>query len=165
MTELLRRRCSNIMVVDASGAADPRRHRLAPSRSLERSSASRSSLDPRPTCPGEDGLADRRWRSGSSSTQTDSEAHRFARCVLWNGAPADLQLLAAQDRLFPNHPTGNQFLSGELFDAYRALGYAVGIELASKVGLPPPEHDESRTGEGSPIHAEALMVQRYPLHD
>jgi hypothetical protein len=59
----------------------------------------------------------------------------FARCVLWESAPADLQLFAAENRLFPNHPTANQFLSGDVFDAYRALGYAVGGVVTEQIAV------------------------------
>ena len=70
----------------------------------------------------------------------------YARCVMWDGAPSDLHLFASRESLFPNHPTSNQFLSGELFDAYRALGWVVGQELVSKVILPPVSADEPRPG-------------------
>jgi hypothetical protein len=45
-------------------------------------------------------------------------------------------------RKFPNHPTTNQFMSAELFDAYRALGWAVGGELDKKLHLHRHDFDE-----------------------
>jgi hypothetical protein len=67
--------------------------------------------------------------------------------VLWDGAPSDLHLFATREALFPNHPTSNQFLSGELFDAYRALGWAVGEELVEQLWLPDAEFDERVAAE------------------
>ena len=71
------------------------------------------------------------------------------RSVLWEGAPSDLHLFASHDQRFPNHPTSNQFLSGELFDAYRALGWAVGKELVELLNLPPAQYDERRPAVAS----------------
>ncbi len=85
----------------------------------------------------------------------------FARCVLWKGAPTDLQLLAERDKLFPSHPTGNQFLSGELFDAYRALGWAVTEELHTHLQLPSFELDEMLKRHAAPQPVSA--VEALPL--
>jgi hypothetical protein len=62
----------------------------------------------------------------------------YSRSVLWKEAPSDLRFFAEHEHPFPNHPTSNQFLSGELFDAYRALGWAVGHRLTAEF-TPYPE--------------------------
>jgi hypothetical protein len=159
LTELLRRRCTNIVAVDASGAATLAD--IGRAMSVARAELGiEFKFDPRPTAPGEDGLATSPVAVGTFEYPDGQRGDiAFARCVLWDGAPADLQMFAAENRLFPNHPTANQFLSGEVFDAYRALGYAVGIDLAGKVGLPPARQDEPRTDDGSAMRVEPVMTQ------
>jgi hypothetical protein len=142
VTELLRRRCTNIIVVDASG--DAGLGDIGRAIAVARAELGvEIRLDPYATCPGDDGLAASPVAVGSFEYPDGQQGQiYFARCVLWAGAPTDLQLLAARDRLFPSHPTGNQFLSGELFDAYRALGWAVAEELDRHVQLPSARLDE-----------------------
>lgn len=146
VTELLRRRCSDIIVVDASG--DAGLGDIGRAISVARAELGvEIRLDPRTTCPGESGLAPSPVAVGTFE-YPDGETGRiyFARCVLWEGAPTDLQLLADHDKLFPSHPTSNQFLSGELFDAYRALGWAVAEELDKQVRLPSAQLDARLQG-------------------
>lgn len=67
-----------------------------------------------------------------------------ARCLLWKHAPHDLQMFAKENKLCSNHPTATQFLPGEVFDAYRALGFAVSGVPAGALTLPPKHFDEPR---------------------
>ena len=141
VTELLRRRCSDIVVIDASG--DSGLGDIGRAIAVARAELGvEIRLDPSTTTPGESGLAPSPVAVGSFE-YPDGQTGRiyFARCVLWEGAPTDLKLLADRDKLFPSHPTSNQFLSGELFDAYRALGWAVTEELVEQVRLPSAQLD------------------------
>jgi hypothetical protein len=137
LTELLRRRCSYVIVVDASG--DPGLGDIGRAMSVARAEIGvEFELDPSPTIAGDDGLAASPISIGTYRYADGTEGTiYYARSVLWGRAPSDLRLFAEREQLFPNHPTSNQFLSGELFDAYRALGWAVGDALASKLTLPP----------------------------
>jgi Patatin-like phospholipase len=157
LTELLRRRCSHIVVVDASG--DPGLGDIGRAIAVSRAELGvEVTLDPRPTSQGDGKLACSPVAVGSF-TYPDGEKGDiyYARSVLWEGAPSDLHLFAAQAPLFPNHPTSNQFLTGELFDAYRALGWAVGGELEAAISLPPGRRDEPRA-EGPPAVHDAPVV-------
>ena len=146
LTELLRRRCTYVAVIDASGSATLADigHAMAVARA---ELGVEFQFDPRATAPRADGLAESPVVVGTVSYPDTRQQCRivFARCVLWPGAPADLQMFAAEQKPFPNHPTANQFLSGEVFDAYRALGYAVGGEVAQQLSLPGADRDEPRS--------------------
>jgi len=77
-------------------------------------------------------------------------------------APID-SLFAGHDQRFPNHPTSNQFLSGELFDAYRALGWSVGEQLVRVLRLPQERFDEPRQ-KWSGGRAEATDTSAHQVH-
>ena len=148
VTELLRRRCSHIVVVDASGDADL--GDIGRAVAVARAELGvEVRLDPRTTSPADGALAASPVAVGSFVYPDGQRGEiYFARSVLWDGAPPDLQMLADRDKLFPNHPTGNQFLTGELFDAYRALGWAVGEVLVGQLRLPPTHFDEHAAPQG-----------------
>jgi G:T/U-mismatch repair DNA glycosylase len=160
LTELFRRRCTHIIAVDASGsstladigrAMGVARAELGVEVHLELSAAMED----------EHGHAKSPVVVGHFEYPDGQQGSiYFARSVLWDGAPVDLRLFAEQERAFPHHPTTNQFLSGEVFDAYRALGWAVGGELEEKVHLPPPTFDEPRDVRATvePILSEGLSV-------
>lgn len=144
LTELLRRRCTDIVVVDASG--DPGLGDIGRAAAVARAELGvELDLDVRRTLAGQDALAETPVVVGKFRYPDGDEGRIcYARSVLWEGAPADLHLFAKRETLFPNHPTTNQFLSGELFDAYRALGWAVGRQVVQRATLPPAERDEAR---------------------
>jgi hypothetical protein len=79
----------------------------------------------------------------------------YARCVLWDGVPMDLEIFREKDRQFPQHPTANQLFSGEQFDAYRALGWEVAHALAEHAHIPLDQFD---AGGGEDEEAESLLV-------
>jgi hypothetical protein len=139
LTELLRRQCTEIVVVDASG--DPGLGDIGRAMAVDRAELGiEFELEPLETLAGEDGLAETPVTKGSFEYPDGREGTIFyARSVLWPEAPSDLRLYADREQRFPNHPTSNQFLSGELFDAYRALGGAVGDCLSAQLDLLPPE--------------------------
>jgi hypothetical protein len=155
LTELLRKRCSHIVVVDASG--DRHLGDIARAVAIARAELGvEIQLDPRPTSPGDDGLAEQPVQVGRFRYPDGREGDIFyARCVMWKDAPSDLHILRRRETLFPHHPTSNQFLSGELFDAYRALGSAVGKRLAKAIALPDPRYDEPPAGA---MESEAVAI-------
>lgn len=143
LTELLRQRCTHVVVVDASG--DPHLGDIASAIAVARAELGVEFIefDPRVTLPSESGLAQGPVAVGSFRYTDGTEGYIFyARSVLWDLAPSDLHLFAGHDHRFPNHSTSNQFLSGELFDAYRALGWSVGGQLVEVLNLPPKMFDE-----------------------
>jgi len=149
LTELLRRRCTHVVVVDASsdrGLGD-----IGHAMSVARAELGvEFKIEPRTTLAQDSALASEPVAVGSFSYPDGRTGDIFyARSVLWNEAPSDLHLFAGHEQRFPNHPTSNQFLSGELFDAYRALGWAVGDCLTRTLRLPPERYDERRPPGGN----------------
>lgn len=151
VVELLRRRCTDVYVVDASG------NRLHPLADLGRAiSLARSELgveiriDPRPTLPGDDGATQRPWASGTITYPDGTEGRiYYVRATLWDGAPFDLAQFRALEPAFPRHPTADQFLSGDAFDAYRGLGWAAVDCLLHTVPGTPVELDERDDADAS----------------
>jgi hypothetical protein len=148
--ELLRRRCTHIVVVDASG--DPSLLDIGRAISIARAELGvEVQLDLAP-------LAQNDGRSATAPVVVGTFRYPngdvgdiyVARCVMWPEAPIDLRLYTEHDRLFPNHPTSNQFMPGERFDAYRALGWSVGDRLATLIRLPPQSRDEPWLGSTGP---------------
>jgi hypothetical protein len=144
LTELLRQGCTHVIAIDASG--DPGLGDVGRAMSVARAELGVDfSLDPRKTL-GKDGQPPSSPVAVGSFTYPEGDVVGqiyYCRSVLWRDAPSDLHLFAAEDSRFPNHPTSNQFLSGELFDAYRGLGWAAGKELTKvlKKKVPPPVPD------------------------
>lgn len=147
LTELLRRRCTHIVVIDASGS--PGLGDIARAMAIARAELGiEFDLDPRVTVKKEDGLAEAPVAVGRFRYPEGHTGDIFyARSVLWPDAPSDLHLFAKREDRFPSHPTSNQFLSGDIFDAYRALGWAVGERLTDELKLPPSRFDEPREAE------------------
>ena len=136
LTELLRRECTHVIVVDAS--ADPELADIGRAISIARAELGVDvELDPRPTIPDSSKRATTPVARGNVIYPGGKGQIFYLRSVMWSGAPVDLQLLAGRRGPFPNHSTADQFLSGETFDAYRALGYSVANELTKIMHLPP----------------------------
>jgi hypothetical protein len=138
LVELMRRRCSHILVIDASASNRGALSDIARAAALARAElGAELHLDPRCTVPAsETGLADRPVAVGSVRYPDGSVGQiYYARCCLWPGAPVDLQVFREVDKRFPQHPTTNQFLTGEQFEAYRALGWAVAADTLEAARL------------------------------
>jgi Patatin-like phospholipase len=142
--ELLRRGCTQIMCVDASSnaVADLGRATAIARRDLGvEVTMAPNELEHLETRP--DGLARDPIAVGTLKYPDGRDGQIYvAQCVLWDSAPADLLILGHGGSLFPHHPTAQQFLSGEEFEAYRALGWAVGRRLVEAARLPPSDFDE-----------------------
>ncbi len=84
----------------------------------------------------------------------------YCRAALWSGVAFELQTFAQLDTQFPRHSTANQFLSADQFDAYRRLGWSVAAEAVRRmeVGLlPGVEFDERRDGVQE-VHAASFVM-------
>jgi hypothetical protein len=151
LIELLRRRCTHLVVVDASG--DPGLGDISRALAMARAELGvEIRLDPRVTLQDENKIAQSPIAVGTVHYPDHDQADiYYTRSVLWGDAPSDLHLFASRDGKFPNHPTTNQFLSAELFDAYRALGWAVGDRLSTTLNLPLREFDERPAVPSTPL--------------
>jgi hypothetical protein len=112
LTELLRRRCTHIVVVDASGS--PGLGDIARAMAIARAELGiEFELDPRVAVTKEDGLAEAPVAVGRFRYPEGHTGNIFyARSVLWPDAPSHLHLFAHREDRFPNHPTSNQFSPG-----------------------------------------------------
>lgn len=142
LVELLRRGCTHVICVNASGSAVGDFGRAA--AIARRDLGAEVDIAPGMLEVGDDGLVDDPVAVGTIRYEGGREGQIYvARCALWSEAPADLLILSRSGSVFPNHPTTKQFLSGEEFEAYRALGWSVASRLVEVARLPPEEFDEA----------------------
>jgi hypothetical protein len=158
LVELIRRRCTHMIVVDASAGGLSPLQDIARAAALARSDlGAEVRLNPEATLPSaETGMAEVPVAVGSVTYPDGSMGViYYARCVLWDGVPMDLEIFREKDRQFPQHPTANQLFSGEQFDAYRALGWEVAHALAEHAHIPLDQFD---AGGSEDEEAESLLV-------
>ena len=149
LVELLRRGCTTVWCVDASGEGSHGFPTLAEAVGIARSEIGvdieidpdEMSRDPSP----EDG--DRTfvrathvkgkifYRNGVTGTIV------FIRAGVTRDAPIDVRNFHAKHPTFPNDPTLNQLFGAERFDAYRSLGYFTATRAL----------DEARPIQPSPV--------------
>ena len=159
LVELIRRRCTHMIVVDASAGGRSPLQDIARAAALARSDLGADvRLDPAATLPSaETGMAEEPVAVGSVTYPDGSMGViYYARCVLWDGVPMDLAVFREKDHQFPQHPTANQWFSGEQFDAYRALGWEVAVALAQRANVPLDQFDGSEAD--SEEAAESVFV-------
>jgi hypothetical protein len=159
LVELIRRRCTHMIVVDASAGGRSPLQDIARAAALARSDlGAEVRLDPEATLPSaETGRAEAPVAVGSVAYPDGSMGViYYARSVLWDGVPMDLAVFREKDHQFPQHPTANQLFSGEQFDAYRALGWEVAVALAQRANVPLDQFDGGEAdGEEA---AESVLV-------
>ncbi|HYX97557.1 MAG TPA: hypothetical protein VE823_21065 [Geodermatophilus sp.] len=144
LVELIRRRCTHMIVVDASVGGRSPLQDIARAAALARSDlGAEVRLDPAATLPSvATGRAEEPVAVGSVTYPDGSMGViYYARSVLWDGVPMDLAVFREKDHQFPQHPTFNQLFSGEQFDAYRALGWEVAAALAQRANVPLDQFD------------------------
>ena len=161
--ELVRRRCSHIVVLDASlnrrtALADLSRAsslcftHLGATIEFDEPAWRAMADDPAPpTAPVMVGRV--------RYPDADDGYIVYCRAALWPAVAFELQTFARLDGQFPRHSTANQFLSADQFDAYRRLGWSVTAEAASRLEsglLPGAEFDERR--DGTPVVHDATFV-------
>ena len=157
LVELLRRNCTHVFCVDASGGTglgDLARAAAIARRDL----ACEVSIEYDGLRCGDDGMVTDPIASGTITYEDGTQGQIIvARCALWPTAPEDLQARARHAGAFPSDPTSKQFFSGEEFEAYRALGWFVGARLAAAAKLPYEVYDETRTrGSETPPDSPVL---------
>jgi hypothetical protein len=159
LVELIRRRCTHMIVVDASVGGRSPLQDIARAAALARSDlGAEVRLDPAATLPSAaTGRAEEPVAVGSVTYPDGSMGViYYARCVLWDGVPMDLAVFREKDHQFPQHPTVNQLFSGEQFDAYRALGWEVAAALAQRANVPLDQFDSAEAD--SEEAAESVLV-------
>ncbi|MDQ3898179.1 MAG: hypothetical protein M3326_13215 [Actinomycetota bacterium] len=146
LVELLRRGCTTVWCVDASGEAIDTFGTIAEAVSIARSElAVDIDIDPRTMGPDPEatGAAARfvrrthvvcpiRYHDGAEGTLVVMKAG------VPDDAPADVLHAHARWSSFPCDPTSNQLYTAERFDAYRALGYFSTCRAFADPAAPPP---------------------------
>ena len=131
LVELLRRGCTTIWCVDASGETINTFGTIAEAIAIARSELSvdididLSAMGPDPEATGAAARFVRKtWVQGTVSYQNGVQGILVVlKCGVPNDAPADVLDFHAKAKLFPCDPTSNQLYTARRFDAYRALGY------------------------------------------
>ncbi len=142
--ELLRRRCSRIVCLDAAGGSTRTFSTLGEAISLAKTQL-RARVDIDPTAMAE--VADRRNRRNHvTGTITYDDGTTgvivYGKSLVTDDAPWDVRAYATKDPLFPVHPTSDQLYGGETFDAYQSLGRHVGRACVTALLSPEDDRDE-----------------------
>ena len=173
LVELLRRGCTTIWCVDASGEAIDTFGTIADAVSIARAElAVDIDIDPRVMGPdpGATGPAARfvrrthvvcpiRYHDGTDGTLVVIKAG------VPEDAPADVLQAHASWKAFPCDPTANQLYTATRFDAYRALGYFSTCRAFADPTAPPPRpRPPSDRGDAPSPQPEPAQV-RNARHD
>jgi hypothetical protein len=130
LVELLRRGCTRVYCFDAGGGegvGEALGDAIALARSelgVEIEGVDASELE-----PDDDGVSPRDWLTATIRFPASSDGAEgptgtliYLRQLVTPGAPHDVHAHAANDPDFPHDPTTDQFLTGQSFESYRALG-------------------------------------------
>jgi Patatin-like phospholipase len=135
LLELLRRRCSTIVCLDAAGGSTTRFSTLGQAIALAASELNAAiDIDPSKIGRQVEGLNACDHICGKIRYDDGSEGKLiYGKAVVTAGSPWDVRAYGVKDAQFPVHPTTDQLFSGEMFDAYQALGRCVGAACASAI--------------------------------
>lgn len=142
LVELLRRGCSKIYCLDASGGRPAAA--LGDAIALARSELSvEVKIDPSGLEPDDDGLSATSCAVGDIAYRGKKVGRLvYAPTVVTAKVPWDVLAYRAKDPVFPHHSTADQLYSDERFEAYRALGEHIGEKAHAAMIQGVPE-DES----------------------
>jgi hypothetical protein len=140
LLELLRRRCTTIVCLDAAGGSTTRFSTLGEAIALAACELDvKIRIDPAVMGVQADGLNACDHVTGTIDYPDGTKGTLvYGKALVTAGSPWDVRAYGSKDGLFPVHPTSDQVFSGETFDAYQALGRCVGAGCASEVAPPAP---------------------------
>ncbi len=160
LLELLRRKCTTIVCLDAAGGSTTRFSTLGEAVSLAASTLNVAiEIDPSAMAKVEDGANACDFVTGTIRYEDGTEGRLvYGKSLVTTAATWDVRAYAAKDGRFPVHPTTDQLLGGETFDAYQALGRCVGARCAQAALAPedaspavaPPEPGTPEPGAPAP---------------
>jgi hypothetical protein len=170
LVELLRRGCTTIWCVDASGESIDTFGTIADAVSIARSELSVDiDIDPRVMAPDPDATGEAarfvrrthvvcpfRYHDGTEGTLVLMKAGVPA------DAPADILQAHASWKSFPCDPTSNQLYTARRFDAYRALGYFSTSRAFADPAAPGPAEFRHERLAGGPGRPEETETRRLP---
>jgi hypothetical protein len=126
LVELLRRGCTEIFCFDASGGTSM--SALGDAIALARSELEvEIKIDPSPLVEDKDSrLAKKACVAGEITYPGGRKGVLvYARSVVTQSAPYDVQAFRLKDPVFPHHSTADQLYTDQKFEAYRALGACI----------------------------------------
>ncbi len=137
LVELVRRRCTRIVCLDASLDPKDSFEPLQAAISLCRSDLGvEIDIDPRPLTRNSDGVAEKDTVIGTIRYGDQEEGRLvYTRATISEATPAALALYA-NDHAFPDHSTGDQFFSDDEFEAFRALGFSAAERSLAALDVP-----------------------------
>jgi Lysophospholipase catalytic domain len=163
LVELLRRRCTHIICLDAGLDADRSAPDIGRAIAIARSDLGvEIYLDPRPTLESSDGYAESMIAKGTLRYPDGPPEGTLvlARAVLTDSSSWDLKAVARHDRRFPRHSTMQQIFSDEIFQAYRTLGYQAGLASVTSLNLAPVAAANGAAGTAPPPHVAGTDSSR-----
>ncbi|MEX2417374.1 MAG: patatin-like phospholipase family protein [Actinomycetota bacterium] len=125
LVELLRRRCTKIYCFDASGGDEHEFFTLGEAIEIARADLDvEIDIDTSPMIPDEEsGIAASDHVAGKISYPDGAGGKLvYARTVMTEGLPVDLQVYSQKNPKFPKDPTYDQLFDEAQFEAYRKLG-------------------------------------------
>jgi hypothetical protein len=166
LLELLRRECDTIVCLDAAGGSTTRFSTLGEAVSLARSTLNISiEVDPATMGRAEKGVNECDHVVGTIRYPSGATGHLiYGKALVTTGATWDVRAYAAKDARFPVHPTTDQLLGGETFDAYQALGRCVGAACAAAALDPEPKPSPEPSPElaADPVAGDGAAPQVAP---
>ena len=149
VVELLRRGCTTIICLDASGDPPGQFHTFAGAVELARAELGvEVELDTSDLVPDETGYAKSNCAVGIIRYPNGTEGKLYLlKTIIARGAPLDVLSFRERDGRFPYHPTSDQLFDDRQFESYRALGRDAAERFIKRFREPAP----------LPLAAEALV--------
>jgi hypothetical protein len=155
LVELLRRGCTEIFCFDASGGTSM--SALGDAIALARSELEvEIKIDPSPLVEDEESrLAEQACVEGTITYPNGRKGVLiYARSVVTESAPYDVQAFRQSDKAFPHHSTADQLYTDQKFEAYRALGGHIGRDALALADAKHPTTARSN-GSSAPVRHQA----------
>jgi hypothetical protein len=170
LVELIRRGCTLIYCLDASGDHEETFHTLGEAIALARTELLvEIDIRPDPMRPPKEGRAATdfvvgtiRYPNGVQGTLV------YGKATVTDEAPWDVRDFRERDPRFPNHSTIDQFFNEQKFEAYRALGAATARRMAHWAdpnwnrppSVPPTVVDLTLHGDGEGMPTKRRLLRR-----
>jgi hypothetical protein len=137
LIELLRRGCTLIYCLDASGDHEETFHTLGEAIALARTDLQvEIDVRPDPMRPSKDSEALTDFVVGKIRYPNEIDGKKvegtlvYGKATVTKDAPWDVRDFRERDKRFPNHSTIDQFFNEQKFEAYRALGATTALRMA-----------------------------------
>jgi hypothetical protein len=161
LLELLRRRCTTIVCLDAAGGSTTRFSTLGEAVALAATTLNVTiDIDPSEMGRVADGTNACDHVTGTIRYPDGTEGRLvYGKAVVTATAPWDVRAYATKDDRFPVHPTTDQLFGGETFDAYQSLGRCVGARCAAAAKAPAQPDTPTPSARQAPAGVTDIRVR------